>query len=90
MDHFPETMITQSLQIEGAPHPTPKANPDDSYSAPQNSLLQALASDLQRLNQTIAEAVDEGMTIELVRRSRHHTMSGSWGDQMMPVITRKS
>ena len=54
-----------------------------------NTLLQTLASDLERLNETIAEVVEGGMTVELVRRSRYHTLSGSWGDQMMPVITRK-
>ena len=55
----------------------------------RNTLLRTLASDLQRLNKTIADVVEEGMTVELVRRSRCHTISGSWGDQMMPVITRK-
>jgi hypothetical protein len=54
-----------------------------------NPLVQTLNSDLQRLNETIAEMVEDGMTVELVRRSRHHTTSGNWGDQMMPVITRK-
>ncbi len=55
----------------------------------RNTLLRALASDLQRLNKTIADVVEEGITVELVRRSRCHTISGSWGDQMMPVITGK-
>ncbi len=55
----------------------------------RNTLLRTLARDLQRLNKTIADVVEEGITVELVRRSRCHTISGSWGDQMMPVITRK-
>lgn len=52
-------------------------------------LMQTLSNDLQRLNQTITELADDGMTVELVRRSRYHTATGNWGDQMMPVITRK-
>ena len=56
---------------------------------PDTPLLKTLASDLRRLNKTITEVADGGITVELVRRSRYHTTTGNWGDQMMPVITRK-
>jgi hypothetical protein len=38
------------------------------------------------LNQAIMQAVDAGVTIELVRDFRYHDGRGNWGDQTMPRV----
>jgi hypothetical protein len=48
-----------------------------------------LANDLHRLNQSVARAVEAGVTVELIRSSRHHNGDGNWGDLLIPVITKK-
>jgi hypothetical protein len=47
-----------------------------------------VANSLHRLNDAIVKAADTGLTIELMRASRYHAGSGSWGDQMVPIIER--
>jgi hypothetical protein len=51
-----------------------------------NGAIRRVANDLHRLNQSIVQAVEAGVTIELLRCSRYHCGSGTWGDQMVPVI----
>ena len=89
MDTITEIIDLQALRNSGAQKSTSPPKLAAKYSVPQSTLLQMLRNDLHRLNQTIADAVEEGMTVELVRRSRYHATSGSWGDQMIPVITLK-
>lgn len=48
--------------------------------------IRRLADTLHRLNQQILTAVEAGLTVEVVRASRHHNGRGAWGDQMVPVI----
>lgn len=50
--------------------------------------IRMLANDLHRLNQSVARAVDAGVTVELIRSSRHHNGAGNWGDLLVPVITK--
>lgn len=52
----------------------------------QQSAIRTLANDLHRLNQAVMNAVEAGVSVELVRSSRHHSGEGSWGDLMVPVI----
>ena len=89
MDRTTDSNGRQPCGASGVRLPNPAPAPHARESLPQNNALQMLASDLQRLNETIAHMVEEGMTVELVRRSRYHNTAGSWGDQMAPVITRK-
>jgi len=49
--------------------------------------IRMLANDLHRLNQSVARAVEAGVTVELIRSSRHHNWN--WGDLLIPVITKK-
>lgn len=51
--------------------------------------IRMLANNLHRLNQSIISAVEAGVTVELIRSSRHHDGNGSWGDLLIPVITKK-
>ena len=51
--------------------------------------IRMLANDLHRLNQSVARAVEAGVTVEQIRSSRHHNGDGNWGDLLIPVITKK-
>ncbi|XUY27215.1 hypothetical protein RMR21_002240 [Agrobacterium sp. rho-8.1] len=57
-----------------------------SMSQDQQSAIRTLANDLHRLNQAVMNAVEAGVSVELVRSARHHGGDGNWGDLMIPVI----
>lgn len=48
--------------------------------------IHRVAEAAHRLNEAIQRAVSAGMSVELVRVSRHHDGTGHWGDQMVPMI----
>jgi hypothetical protein len=48
--------------------------------------LRHVAEAIHRLNYAISRAVEAGMTIEVIRASRHHDARGHWGDQLVPVV----
>ncbi|MGO4440124.1 SMc00767 family acetate metabolism repressor [Rhizobium sp. RAF56] len=54
--------------------------------ADQQAAIRMLANELHRLNQTVMNAVDAGVSVELVRSARHHGGNGNWGDLLIPVI----
>lgn len=54
-----------------------------------DAAIRMLANDLHRLNQSVMRAVDAGVSVELIRSSRHHCGTGNWGDLLVPVITKK-
>jgi hypothetical protein len=56
----------------------------------QRQAVKRLANDLHRLNTSMIEAVNAGISIELQRGARHHAEGGYWGDLMIPVVMRKS
>ncbi|MFK7901410.1 MAG: hypothetical protein AB8B49_01070 [Nitratireductor sp.] len=55
-----------------------------------DTAIRMLATDLHRLNQSVTRAVEAGLSIELIRSSRHHAGNGAWGDLLVPVITKKN
>lgn len=55
----------------------------------QQSAIRVLANDLHRLNQAVMNAVEAGVSVELVRSARHHGGKGNWGDLLIPVIMAK-
>ncbi|GAK70179.1 MULTISPECIES: hypothetical protein [Rhizobium/Agrobacterium group] len=57
-----------------------------SMSQDQQSAIRMLANDLHRLNQAVMNAVEAGVSVELVRSARHHGGDGNWGDLLIPVI----
>lgn len=57
-------------------------------SDPKDSAIRMLANDLHRLNQSVIRAVNAGVSVELIRSSRHHDGEGHWGDLLVPVITK--
>jgi hypothetical protein len=57
-----------------------------SMSADQQAMIRMLANDLHRLNQSVMNAVEAGVSVELVRSARHHGGNGNWGDLLIPVI----
>ncbi|SCX16597.1 SMc00767 family acetate metabolism repressor [Agrobacterium rosae] len=57
-----------------------------SMSQNQQSAIRMLANDLHRLNQAVMNAVEAGVSVELVRSARHHGGDGNWGDLLIPVI----
>ena len=52
----------------------------------QQAAIRILANDLHRLNQAVMQAVDAGVSVELVRSARHHRGNGNWGDLLIPVV----
>ncbi|QCI98664.1 hypothetical protein [Agrobacterium larrymoorei] len=52
----------------------------------QQAAIRMLANDLHRLNQAVMNAVEAGISVELVRSARHHGGDGNWGDLLIPVI----
>ncbi|WP_416408165.1 hypothetical protein [Agrobacterium rosae] len=57
-----------------------------SMSQDQQSAIRMVANDLHRLNQAVMNAVEAGVSVELVRSARHHGGDGNWGDLLIPVI----
>ncbi|MBX3584165.1 MAG: hypothetical protein KF810_19945 [Rhizobiaceae bacterium] len=55
-------------------------------STDQQAAIRILANDLHRLNQAVMQAVDAGVSVELVRSARHHSGNGNWGDLLIPVV----
>jgi len=49
--------------------------------------IRRLADQMHRLNHAIVQAVEAGVSVELMRCSRYHSGSGLWGDQMQPIVT---
>ena len=47
--------------------------------------LRSIDDAILRTNQAVRNAVEAGISVELLRHSRHHNGQGHWGDQ----ITRK-
>lgn len=54
--------------------------------AAQNRAINRVAEAVHRLNEAVQRAVAGGVSVELVRVSRHHDGSGNWGDQVVPMI----
>ena len=52
----------------------------------QQAAIRMLANELHRLNQAVMNAVDAGVSVELVRSARHHGGNGNWGDLLIPVV----
>lgn len=59
---------------------------------PRDRVIHRVADAVHRLNEAIQRAVNEGVSVELVRVSRHHSGAGAWGDQIVPTVreTRKA
>ncbi len=52
--------------------------------------LETIARKLEDVNTAVRAAVDSGLSVELVRKSRHHRDGGYWGDMMMPMVVKAS
>ena len=61
-----------------------------SMSQDQQSAIRMLANDLHRLNQAVMNAVEAGVSVELIRSARHHGGDGQWGDLLIPVVVARS
>ena len=48
--------------------------------------IHRVAEATHRLNEAVQRAVSAGVSVELVRVSRHHDGAGHWGDQIVPTI----
>jgi hypothetical protein len=58
--------------------------------ANQQATIRMLANELHRLNQAVMNAVEAGVSVELVRSARHHGGNGNWGDLLIPVIVAQA
>jgi hypothetical protein len=77
------------LEPQSGFHPAPDDS-ETTFNGGQDSALRMVANSLHRLNETIVRAADAGLTVELMRASRYHGGTGSWGDQMVPIVERNS
>lgn len=59
---------------------------DNTTTTDNEAIIRKLANNLHRLNETVIEAVNAGMSVELIRASRYHNEQGDWGDMLVPVI----
>jgi hypothetical protein len=75
-------MITEDRLTIQAAASTPALSDD------QRQTLAAITEDIRRLNAAICGAVENGLSIELRRTSRHHSGAGAWGDMMEPVVVK--
>ena len=69
--------------------PQVKQRAEDQASAmttDQQAAIRVLANDLHRLNKAVMQAVEAGVSVELVRSARHHGDNGNWGDLLIPVV----
>ena len=60
----------------------------EEFSPEQDSNLRIVTNNLHRLNESIVQAVHNGLTVEIKRASRFHSGSGKWGDQIYLAITK--
>jgi hypothetical protein len=51
--------------------------------------IQRVVDAVHRLNEAIQRAVKAGVSVELLRASRHHDGAGGWGDQMIPLVRER-
>lgn len=52
----------------------------------QDTALNSLENNIRRLNASIARATEEGLIVELARKSRYHASTGAaWGDRKSVV-----
>ena len=58
----------------------------DDLNESQEKAIQRLANDLHRLNNSVMQLVDAGVSVELMRTSRYHNDKGAWGDMLVPII----
>ena len=61
-----------------------------SMNTDQQAVIRMVANDLHRLNQSVMEAVEACVSVELVRSARHHGGDGNWGDLLVPVIVTQA
>ncbi|MCC9620463.1 hypothetical protein LPB41_02055 [Thalassospira sp. MA62] len=52
----------------------------------QTRAIHRVADAVHRMNEAVQRAVNEGVSVELVRVSRFHSGNGSWGDQIVPMV----
>ncbi|MGZ9811181.1 SMc00767 family acetate metabolism repressor [Pseudoroseicyclus sp. H15] len=52
----------------------------------QTRAIHRVADSVHRLNEAVQRAVAEGISVELIRVSRHHSGKGAWGDQLVPTV----
>ncbi len=61
--------------------------------APNNSdheaAIRQIANNLHRLNEAVMNAVNAGISVELMRASRYHNEEGAWGDMLVPIIHKR-
>lgn len=62
----------------------------DTMTIEQRDSFAEVTKGLAQLNQFICAAVNNGLSIELHRSSRHHADGGYWGDIMMPCIVKQA
>ncbi len=48
--------------------------------------IHRVAEAVHRLNDAVQRAVNEGVSVEIIRVSRYHNGAGAWGDQVVPTI----
>ena len=64
---------------------TPSENTGDD----QEMAIRRVANALHRLNDAVIGAVQQGVSVELMRASRYHNEEGAWGDMLVPIIHKQ-
>lgn len=86
----PSTMTPEAASpVAAAKRRTSDLSSQAATDEDQERAIRRLAGDLHRLNHSVTKAVEAGVTVEMVRASRHHGGDGNWGDMMVPVIVKR-
>ncbi len=68
--------------------PTEDAMDGGAFTPDQDSHMRIITNNLHRLNDSIVQAVECGLTVEIKRASRFHGGAGNWGDQIYLAVTK--
>ena len=82
------TIRERTPKTEPVSAPTPSTDEPEEITREQSSKLRIITNNLHRLNESIAEAVSAGLTVEIKRASRFHGGTGHWGDQIYLVVNK--
>ncbi len=84
----PESGTPQQLPAEDAGEEISRKSGE--FTPEQDGKMRILINNLHRLNDSIVQAVESGLTVEIKRASRFHGGAGNWGDQIYLAITRNA
>ena len=79
--------MTQTMPFKPAVHERAEEQATE-MTEEQSRAIRSVAANLHRLNEAVIQLVESGVSVEILRTSRHHA-GGAWGDLVVPVVVRR-